>query len=53
MDIVQKRWKALHEKYTKEHKKGKTGDSAEDVVVNEWEHYQLMEFQHEFIKHRK
>ena len=26
-----------------EKKEGKTGDSADDVVVNEWEHYQLMD----------
>ena len=49
MDIVQKRWKILRERYTKEHKKmknkkGKSGDSAEDVVVKEWEHYKLMSF---------
>ena len=38
--MIQKRWKTLRERYTKEHKnmkkkKGKTGDSAEDVVVKE------------------
>ena len=47
--MVQKRWNTQRERYTKEHnqmkkKKGKTGDSAEDVVVKEWEHYKLMNF---------
>ena len=56
--MVQKRWKTLRERYTKEHKKmknkrGKSSDSADDVVVKEWEHYQLTSFLQEFIKHRK
>ena len=55
VEIVQKRWKALRERYAKEHKKKKkkkSGDGA-DVVTKEWEHYQLMDFLRDFIRHRR
>ena len=53
MELIQKRWKTLRERYAKEQKKKRqTGDGA-DVVTKEWEYFQLMGFLKEFIKHRK
>ena len=45
MELIQKRWKTLRERYAKEQKKKKrqTGDGA-DVVTKEWEYFQLMGF---------
>ena len=53
VELVQKRWKNLRERYTKEHKKKKkqTGDSADEE--KEWEFYKLMNFLRDFIRHRK
>ena len=54
MEIVQRRWKARRERYTKElkMKKKPTGTDADDVS-KEWEYCQLMGFIKDYIKHRK
>ena len=56
VELVQRKWKKLRERYAKEHKKkkkGKSGDGADSVSMKEWEYYQSMNFFKEFIKHRK
>ena len=54
VEVVQRRWKTLRERYAKELKKRKkpTGTGA-DEVVKDWEYLQLMSFLKDFIKQRK
>ena len=55
VELVQRRWKTLRERYAKEHKKKKekSGDSADSVSTKEWEHYHSMNFLKKIIKHKK
>lgn len=52
MNTASKRWKALRERYTKEHRRLPTGTGA-DSVEKKWEFYHLMDFLKDFVKHRR
>ena len=56
VEEVQKRWKYLRDRYTREKKKekNKSGTGSEDETEKDkWEHYASMHFLNDFIKHRK
>ena len=52
VDVITKRWKVLHERYTKEHKKMPTGTGANEAS-KDWEFYHMMDYLKDFVKHRR
>ena len=55
MEVCQKRWKALRDKFvreTKKTKKKKSGDKG-PIVVSSWPLFDVMFFFNDTIRHRK
>ena len=53
VENVQKRWKALRERFAKEHKRRNPTGTGTDEVKKEWLFYQNLLFLSDFVKHRK